>query len=239
LWAWGLNNNHGQLGLNDRVNRSSPVQVGALSDWAQVSTGLITSFTVKTDGTLWAWGYNTNGQLGLNDIARRSSPVQVGALSTWAQVSASAQQQTLAIRTNGTLWAWGENTNGGLGLNDIANRSSPVQVGALSNWAQVSAGSSFSLAVKTDGTLWAWGLNFAGQLGLNNVADRSSPVQVGALSTWAQVSASSSFSLAVKTDGTLWAWGLGTGSSPVQVGAFANWATVLQARSGVRGALSS
>ena len=97
-----------------------------------------------------------------------------------------------------TLFAWGFNLSGRLGLGDVIDRSSPVQVGALTTWASASAGASHSLAIKTDGTLWAWGLNTGGHLGLGDVIRRSSPVQVGALTTWASASAGASHSLAIR-----------------------------------------
>ena len=97
------------------------------------------------------------------------------------------------------LWSWGGGVQGTLGLGDVINRSSPVQVGSLTNWKQASAGSSQSLAVKTDGTLWSWGYNiFNGPLGLNDLISRSSPVQVGALTGWNSVSTSGGHTLARK-----------------------------------------
>jgi alpha-tubulin suppressor-like RCC1 family protein len=92
--------------------------------------------------------------------------------------------QSLAVKTNGTLWSWGRGAFGSLGLNDTANQSSPVQVGALTEWLESAAGTYHSVAVKNTGTLWSWGANSNGQLGLNDTVGRSSPVQVGALTTW-------------------------------------------------------
>jgi hypothetical protein len=238
LWAWG-SNFFGRLGLNDVVNRSSPVQVGSLTEWSQISVGSGFCAAIKTNGTLWTWGEATNGRLGQNDTNPRSSPVQVGALTDWAQISGNTF--CAAVKTNGTLWSWGYNDKGQLGQNiafTIA-RSSPVQVGALTDWSQVSAGLQFCAAIKTNGTLWSWGYNNHGQLG-QNISDlilRSSPVQVGALTDWSQVSAGQTFCAAIKTNGTLWAWGrnssgqLGQGnvsyrSSPVQVGALTDWSQV-------------
>lgn len=238
LWGWGATGAY--IGLNDTVTRSSPVQVGALTNWSKIAAGRAFSIAVKTDGTLWTWGRNNYGQLGQNIATgtTRSSPVQVGSLTNWSQASAGAYH-ALAIKTDGTLWSWGNNGNGQLGLGDGygANRSSPVQVGALTNWASVAGGTVHSIATKTDGTLWAWGQNGSGRLGLGDTAYRSSPVQVGALTNWSSVSAGSEFSSAVKTDGTLWAWGrnnegqLGQNnvinrSSPVQVGALTTWSRI-------------
>jgi hypothetical protein len=238
MWTWGQNSD-GQLGQNDRINRSSPVQVGALTNWYQVSAGGKNFAAIKTDGTLWTWGSNQYGRLGVGDYSERSSPVQVGALTNWYQVSAG-RTCVAAIKTDGTLWTWGGNALGELGLNTagaLASRTSPVQVGVLTNWASVSEGNSVTVSVKTDGTLWAWGANGNGQLGQGNITYRSSPVQVGGLTNWAQATNGANFSASIKTDGTIWTWGrnnsgqLGQNntidrSSPVQVGALTNWAQV-------------
>ena len=239
LYAWG-SNAYGQLGLEDIINRSSPVQVGALENWSKVSSSPQSTHAaaIKTDGTLWAWGRNNHGQLGLGDagnLVSRSSPVQVGALADWSQVGAG-RFHSAAVKTDGTLWAWGRNAYGQIGDNTVVYRSSPVQVGALTNWYQVFAGR-ITAAIKTDGTLWTWGYNSQGQLGDGTVIRRSSPVQVGALTNWSVVSGGSYHTASVKTDGTLWTWGdngrgqLGDNtfdiprSSPVQIGALTTWAT--------------
>ena len=239
LWSCGYNG-YGQLGINNLVNAySSPVQVGALTDWSQVAWSGSSSYAIKTDGTLWTWGYNAFGQLGNNNRTYYSSPVQIGALTNWKQVVPGA-----AITTTGQLFTWGVNQYGQLGRGFVGATaatggyySSPVQVGALTNWSQVSTGTYCTAAVKTDGTLWAWGWNAYGQLGTNNTTYYSSPVQIGALTNWKQVSVGMSHTVAVKTDGTLWGWGqnatgnLGIGnatsySSPVQIGALTTWRQV-------------
>ena len=236
LFSWGDGNN-GQLGLGNGTDRSSPVQIGSLTSWKQVSCGRLYTAITKTDGTLWVCGNNNYGQLGLGNTTLRSSPVQVGTLTNWKQVSAGASGVISAIKTDGTLWLWGYNQYGQLGLGDITYRSSPVQLGTLANWKQVSAGPAYSstvAAIKTDGTLWMWGSNSSGQLGLGDFNDRSSPVQVGSLTGWKQVNVGNSFIAAIKTNGTLWTWGsntegqLGLGndvgtSSPVQIGTLTNW----------------
>ena len=169
------------------VHRSSPVQVGALTNWKQVACGYTHTVSVKTGGTLWSCGYNNTGRLGLGDVVHRSSPVQVGLLTNWKQV-ACGYTHTVSVKTDGTLWSCGyNNTYGQLGLGDVVNRSSPVQVGLLTNWKQVSCGRYHTVSVKTDGTLWSCGYNTNGQLGLGNVVHRSSPVQVGSLTNWKQV----------------------------------------------------
>jgi alpha-tubulin suppressor-like RCC1 family protein len=236
LWAWG-GNLGGELGLNDvGISRSSPVQVGALTNWKYIAGGAAHALAVKTDGTLWSWGGGSLGRLGGNNVIARSSPVQVGALTNWAQASGGGAF-SVAVKTDGTLWSWGFNQTfvGNLGLNDSGiDRSSPVQIGALTNWKQVSAGNDFCVAVKTDGTLWSWGQNQSGQLGDGTGANKSSPVQIGALTDWSVVIAGADQAVGVRTNGTLWAWGnntygqIGDGtntnkSSPVQIGALTTW----------------
>ena len=252
LLMWG-NNNTGQLGLGNIIYKSSPTQVGSLTNWQSVSE-FFQLAAIKTDGTLWSCGYNTFGGLGLGDLNWRSSPVQVGLLTNWQTVSVGNGQGAAAIDTSGRLWTWGYNYYGQLGLGDAYvstsvrnNRSSPVQVGSLTNWKSVSASANNCVAIKTDGTLWSWGLFNNGKLGLAGntsplTTNQSSPVQVGLLANWKSVSSGSGHIASIKTDGTLWTWGyngygaLGLAgntsplttdqSSPVQVGLLANWQSV-------------
>ena len=239
LYAWGSNGS-GRLGDNTTTNRSSPVQIGSLDTWFKVSVGYASSTSIKTDGTLWMWGRNNDGQLGNNTSSGdKSSPIQIGSDTNWSQ-SGTGGSISAAIRTNGTLWAWGANGSGQVGDNTTIQRSSPVQIGALTNWSKISVGYNSCAAIKTDGTLWMWGYNryaSAGKLGDNTTVNKSSPVQIGALTNWSQVSCGAFNTTAIKTDGTLWAWGsnafgqLGDGtidyrSSPVQIGALTNWSSV-------------
>ena len=233
LWSWGVGD-QGQLGTNNIVRRSSPVQVGTLTNWSLISHKGYAVFAIKTDGTLWTWGDNSNGQLGDGTVISKSSPIQVGALTTWSKITSGFNDSAFAIKTDGTLWTWGYNSQGELGLGDKISRSSPVQVGALTDWAQVSCGENHTAAVKTGGTLWVWGYNAQGVIGDNTVISKSSPVQVGALTTWKTVFIGTKYIVATKNDGTIWSWGssqygqLGLGdiiyrSSPVQIGASINW----------------
>jgi alpha-tubulin suppressor-like RCC1 family protein len=238
LWAWGGGSNvFGVLGLNDAINRSSPVQVGALTNWSTVHAALEHTLAVKTDGTLWAWGNNDTGRIGNNSVVARSSPVQVGTDTNWSKID--GYRSSFAIKIDGTLWSWGTNTTlANSGLNDRVNRSSPTQVGA-SYWNEVSQGNDQALAVKSDGTLWVWGGEGDGAMGLNTSSPtRSSPTQIGTDTNWSKVDLSPlNCAYAVKTNGTLWSWGrnsdgtLGLGntiarSSPTQVGTNTGWSNV-------------
>jgi alpha-tubulin suppressor-like RCC1 family protein len=234
LWTWGRNSS-GVLGDNTIVFKSSPVQtVSGGTNWKQVSAGSLNIAAIKTDGTLWIWGWGSAGRLGDNTTTDKSSPVQtVSGGTNWKQVSVG--DIAGAIKTDGTLWMWGIGSDGRLATNDTISRSSPVQtVSGGTNWKQVRAGQ-YSAAIKTDGTLWTWGFNSDGRLGDNTRTNRSSPVQtVSGGTNWKQVDGSQ----AIKTDGTLWLWGsngygrLGDNSeinrsSPVQtISGGTNWKEV-------------
>ena len=234
LWAWGLNWG-GALGQNDRIRRSSPVQIPGTT-WVAGQCNGNSSWGIKTDGTFWHWGRNTNWSMGINQPSDYSisSPVQLPG-TTWSSDYGKHELSgvcSMSIKTDGTLWTWGTNNYGRLGHSNMSNYSSPRQVGSDTDWSQVTGGAIHSLFLKTDGTLWATGEGGAGRLGINvgdNPGRRSSPTQVPG-TTWSKVSAGSKHSVATKTDGTLWTWGdNGSGqlgqngnipteySSPVQV----------------------
>ena len=235
LWSWGFNND-GQLGLGDTTQRSSPTQVGLLTNWLKISNGYSFVIALKTDGTLWSWGRNNAGQLGIGDTTNRSSPVQVGSLTDWLTISAGFYSSSVAVKTDGTIWSWGRNTEGQLGLGNRTNYSSPKQIGSLTVWANTVCGRNHTLAFKTGGTLWSWGLNTSGQLGLGNRTNYSSPKQVGSLTDWLKGACGNYCNVIIKTNGTLWSWGVNTNgqlglgnttsySSPKQVGSLTNWVT--------------
>jgi alpha-tubulin suppressor-like RCC1 family protein len=209
LWTWGSNSN-GQLGINNTTTRSTPVTTFAGgTNWKQVSGGAFYTTAIKTDGSLWVWGNNGNGKLGINNTTTRSTPVTTFAGgNNWKQVSGGGSH-TAAIKTDGTLWVWGNNINGQLGINQgNVTRNTPVTTFAGGNdWKSVDC-SDHTLAIKTDGSLWTWGRNNSGQLGINDIANRSTPVTTFAGgNNWKQVSTGYQYTAAIKTDGSLWTWG--------------------------------
>ena len=240
LWTWG-SNTFGSLGNDNSTDQSSPVQtISGGTNWRSVAGGQYHTAAIKTDGTLWTWGYNFDGQLGTNNTTKRSSPGQtVSGGTDWKLVSCGVDH-TVAIKTDGSLWGWGTNFNGQLGDNTITNRSSPVQtISTGTNWRSVSAGDRHTAAIKTDGALWSWGQNINGSLGDGTVVDKSSPVQiVGGGTNWRSVAGGQYHTAAIKTDGTLWTWGFNANgqlgdntvtkkSSPAQtVGGGTNWKSV-------------
>ena len=197
--------------------------------WKQISAGNLHTVALKSDGTLWAWGYNGYGQLGDGTTAPRSVPTQESSAGTnWRSVSAG-DSYTAALKSDGTLWAWGDNGHGRLGDGGITRRFVPTQVSSAgTNWRSVSAGSYHTIALKSDGTLWAWGDNSHGQLGDGTTTPRSVPTQESThASDWSSVSAGGYHTAALKSDDTLWAWGSRqSGNSPTQVGTGTNWSSV-------------
>ena len=190
IWSWGYGFG-GRLGQNNTSNISSPTQIGALTTWATISAGNQHGMAVKTDGTLWAFGQDPDyGWLGLGVTTNYSSPKQVGALTTWAFASCGTQH-TIAVKTDGTIWTWGNGASGSLGHGNSTSLSSPVQVGSLTDWSstnsKTSAGDRCNAMIKTDGTLWTWGINSTGRLGNGGTGAVSSPAQIGALTNWAFV----------------------------------------------------
>ena len=214
LWSWGGNQSSGQLGLNDEVDRSSPVQIPG-TDYARLPNGHYGYGVgvMKSNKKLWGWGRGDHGILGPNipTPAQRSSPVQIST-STWANFSVG-KELVIATKSNGTMWGWGSNYYGNLGLNENnhpAQKSSPCQLPGTT-WPtsldEFAASSERTMAIKTNGSLWSWGRNSYGDLG-NNERDNaySSPIQIGTDTTWAKV-AQGGEGGAIKTNGTLWCWG--------------------------------
>ena len=203
-----------------------------------IATGGAYTINLKNDGSLWAWGFNDYGQLGGGTVVDRLSPVQIGTDTNWAKIAAAqGGYHTLALKSDGTLWAWGRNDEGELGDGTYVDRRSPVQIGSDTDWAKISAGAYHTMALKNDGTLWAWGSNDYGQLGDGTYVDRRSPVQVGSDTDWTKIAAGGFHTMALKNDGSLWAWGrndygqLGDGTyvdrrSPVQIGSDTDWTKI-------------
>ncbi|MES2558181.1 MAG: PKD domain-containing protein [Bacteroidota bacterium] len=240
LWAWGANQN-GQLGNGLLVHENLPIRIGTDTTWVKTALGMSHSLGLKTDGTLWAWGFNEWGQVGDGTILLRVlQPKKIGSSTQWIAIS-GGYSHTLALQSDGTLWAWGINNLGQLGDGTVIQRNIPVKIGTDTNWVTISAGYYHSMGIKKDGSLWAWGHNGSGRLGDGSTTQRNSPVRIGNDTTWLSISAGGSHSIAIKKDGSLWAWGynssgqLGDGtsilkSSPVQIGIDTGWKLIVAAQ---------
>ncbi|MBA6153166.1 T9SS type A sorting domain-containing protein [Gelidibacter maritimus] len=238
LWGWGYNW-FGQLGDGTNTNIEFPTRIGTDTDWDWVSSGHRHSVGMKTDGSLWAWGSNVKGELGNGGSENSHLPIQVVSqndATKWKKAFAG-WIITIAIKTDGTLWAWGDNSGGQLGDGTTTTKRVPTKIGTDTDWEAIATGYQHVIAIKTDGTLWAWGVNNFGQLGDGTNLQRLTPTQIGTDTDWKTVDAGLHHTLATKTDGTLWAWGLnGAGSVgdntiinrnvPVQIGTDQDWESV-------------
>ncbi|MBN9283479.1 MULTISPECIES: T9SS type A sorting domain-containing protein [unclassified Flavobacterium] len=205
LWGWG-NNGAGELGnYQNNTNLFAPTQIGTANDWKAISASYFRSFVIKNNGTLWGCGGNQFGQLGNGNNGSQYVLTQIGTDNDWLKISAARGTHTLALKTNGTLWVWGQNDQRQLGDGTTTNRNTPFQLGT-DTWLDIANGTFHSVAVKSDGTLWQWGNTIATQNGHNSV-NLPVPTQVGTENDWKSVSAGSFCSFAIKNDNSLWAWG--------------------------------
>jgi YD repeat-containing protein len=220
VWAWGWNS-RGQLGHDTSTSpcpaplagtcSNVPVQVIGITNPLTVTGGGFFSLALMPDHTLRAWGANEFGQLGDGSYMDRSTPVPVSSvLSNVVQVSAG-WKHAVALRSDGTVWTWGDNTYGQIGNGSTSTQgiSVPFQVAGLNNARAVSGGDRFTAILNADGTVWTWGWNGFGQLGDGTNTDRSTPVQVVGLNNVIAIAARDYHALAIKSDGTVWAWGSG------------------------------
>ncbi|MCC3153644.1 hypothetical protein Q3A66_12515 [Hymenobacter sp. BT770] len=223
LWTSGINL-EGQLGNGTTTCSTTPVRVKTEdpnTHWAQVAAGTSHTLALTTDGRLYTWGGNSKGQLGDGTTKQHLTPVAVklpeeAAHATWKQVAAGTSH-SLALTTDGHLYAWGNNTNGQLGQGTSLDYAHPVEVplpesARNTTWAQVAAGNDHTLALTADGRLFAWGNNQFGQLGDGSYATSREPEAVGqtqklAALRWANVAAGRFHTLAVTRDGKLYSWG--------------------------------
>lgn len=218
LWTWGGNDiaQLGDGGLSDAV---FPKQIG--TGFKAVSTGKgFYPFTiaVKANGTLWGWGANkyqqgfaTTSDCGdgvFSTIPCAKIPVQIGTDSDWMAISAGGKH-VLALKTDGSLWAWGDNSNGQLGDGTYTGTNTPKQIGT--GYVAIAAGGVWSFAMKQGGALWGWGGNSFGQLGDGTSSVSPTPKELGtgfsAISTAITSSDGSGFAAGLKQDGSIWTWG--------------------------------
>jgi alpha-tubulin suppressor-like RCC1 family protein len=211
VWAWGENGN-GQLGDGNPIAYSTnystaPIQVVGLTGVTAIAGGYLHSLALKGDGTVWAWGHSPLGNGGVDS----STPVQASVLTGITAIAtgggAGSGDYSLALKGDGTLWAWGSNWTGQLGDGSITDRPTAVQVSGLTGVSAIVAGDRHSLALKSDGTVWAWGSNNSGRLGDGTTTDSHVPILVSGLTGITAIAAGEFHSLAIKGNVTVWAWG--------------------------------
>ncbi len=209
LWGWGLSD-IGQLS-NTLFSNPTPFQLSPATDWSKVSAGDNNTFIIKSNGTLWAMGKGSYGLLG-NGSTTQSNPTlqQIGTAANWQKISASTDM-TIGLKTDGTIWGWGQNDQYEMGNNTCcANQLTPIQIGTANHWVDIETSRGASVfALKNDGTIWGWGLNLGGLLADNTVMARSVPTQLNTDTDWASIHVGAAHILALKTNGTLWSWGGG------------------------------
>lgn len=175
-----------------------------------VVEGPYSKYAVKADGTVLAWGSNTYGELGNGTVASTPSqvPAAIPGLTGVTSIVVDATSSQFALKADGTVWAWGNNTHGELGTGNTIRALSPRQVSGLTGVRTLTVDGHSVFAVKSDGTVRAWGANDQGQLGNATLIDSSTPVQIpGLVGVKSLVSFRSGFYCALKLDGTLWTWG--------------------------------
>jgi alpha-tubulin suppressor-like RCC1 family protein/subtilisin family serine protease len=208
-WAWGANN-HGQLGDGTYNSRYTPIKISNLSNVRAVKAGQDHSVALTNTGNVYTWGVNSQGQLGLGRYdVYNPLPEKNQYLDGIIQIAAGAYH-SVALKNDGTVWAWGNNESGQLGDGTTITRWSPVQINNLTNVIAISAGFNFNTALKSDGTVWAWGNNDYGQLGDGTTNKRLSPVQVKNITDIKSISSGSQHTLALKNDKTVMGWGYGS-----------------------------
>lgn len=212
LWGWGRGD-YGHLGTINWTE-PNPIQIGSISNIENFYSGPLNSFVIKTDGTLWGIGSNQFGSLGVSASAENFITFQqVTTANNWLKISPSLYF-TLALKTDGTIWAWGQDNNGQTGNPPSSDsQNSPIQVGDANDWIDIgtSAGST-AFALKADGTIWGWGFNASSLLvPSSSVVSVGEPMQVNAVNGFVKISVGAVHILAQKTNGTLWAWGGGLG----------------------------
>jgi Tol biopolymer transport system component len=214
-WGW---NWRGQLGNGTTTDSAIPVVVSALTDVVAIDAGLFHSIALKSDGTVWGWGNNQYGQLGDGHygvfFGVQATPVQASGLTGVTTIAAGGTH-SVALKSDGTVWAWGNNEHGQIGNSTTTPAGCsecgvvlPFQVSGLTSVITIAAGHSHSIALKNDGTVWTWGSNSYGQLGDGSTTDRYTPIQVTGLTGIIAVASDRSHSIALKNDGTVWTWGL-------------------------------
>jgi alpha-tubulin suppressor-like RCC1 family protein len=206
LWIWGGSQFQLNSMVSKRVITPIPFRLVPGNDWRNVAGGYGHVLALKGDGSLWAWGDNRSGAVGQpptsNSAAPITRPTRVGTETDWVRI-ASGLGHNLALKKEGTLWAWGQNNAGQVGDGTISNKFAPTQITTDHDWKTIAAGAFNSFALKQDGTLWGWGVDPISGGSKNDLT----PTQIGADTNWQSLSSGDFCLLALKSDGTVWLHG--------------------------------
>jgi hypothetical protein len=239
VWTWGYGGN-GELGIGNTSQSLIPVQVkgiggtGFLGNIIDVTTGEQHVMALKDDGTVYSWGLGTSGRLGINSTTKKNTPVKVvndtdtGDLLNIQKISAG-YNHSMALAQDGSLYVWGNNDAGQLGIGTYSSQKIPFKIISLVDVKEISAGIAFSMAIKNDGSLWSWGVNGEGELGISGFVDKNNPTQVvnedgtSFLTNVTSVSIGDVHSVASTSDGSVYSWGDATSGklgNAINVGLF-------------------
>jgi alpha-tubulin suppressor-like RCC1 family protein len=210
LWSWGSDFlGWPVLGLGNVTPQTRLRRIGNETNWISISAGTAHNLAIKSDGTLWAWGENLTGQFGVGTMGRQNlmanTPVHAAPGNDWKQAAAGGIH-SVALKNDGTLWAWGNNWAGSLGTGSTSNSALPLQVGSATNWVKVWAGMLETVALQSDGSLWYWGDNPDPAFDMH-VGNILVPTRISPDTNWVDVGFGPWTVFAIKSDGTLWTWG--------------------------------
>jgi alpha-tubulin suppressor-like RCC1 family protein len=240
LWSWGSDFlGWPVLGLGNVRSQTRLHRIGKDTDWVSISAGTAHNIAIKADGSLWAWGENLRGQFGVGTSGRQNPmatvPVPSASGHDWKQAVAGGTH-TVALKKDGTLWAWGNNWAGTLGTGSTNDSAVPVQVGLATNWVKVWAGTLEAVALQADGSLWYWGENPNPALA-QGVGQVLVPTRISPDTNWVDAGFGPWTVFAIKSDGTLWTWGRNAhvytethdpalDPTPTRVGTNSDWASI-------------
>ena len=244
LWFFGTYPHHENSTEDQAIDfllhsslRQAKLSLVNSNKWQLVGLGSFHTLALSVDGELWSWGQSYTGALGLGTSKMQTQvPMRVGKNRKWREIAAGSST-SFAIAADGSLWTWGANSFGELGIGSREKSTRPHLVAAGNDWAVVSAGTFHSSGVRPDGTLWTWGRNSQGQLGNGDFIDSLIPKRIGDATNWVTVTCGNRHCVALKADGSVWAWGwnkygqLGTGvasstNEPVRIMTDQRWVSV-------------
>lgn len=242
LYSFGQNS-FGELGDGTAKTRLDPVPAARNPDWLEVDSGYYHSCGIDVSLALYCWGDNTYGALGLGTSGYFTSkrvPTRVGTANDWTGIDAAGGQGSTCGINGGSVFCWGANVSGQLGVGDTNSRLSPTQVGTATDWKQVATGGNHGCGIRTSGALFCWGENTHGEVGDGTNESRLTPVQVGTATDWKLVRAGYLHTCGIRGSGALFCWGdnysgqIGDGTigffesrnTPTQIGTSTGWSSV-------------